>query len=375
LVVGPGATAKPKPLTIQAGAVHPSNKEAPYEYTRYYPDVLTVHSGQMVRWKIMGFHTVTFAKGGRSGYFRADELPGSYPFPQRTIFGSGCGRGGNPCVVNAKTSYAGSAPPLLDGSPVDFKIDLPPGTYKYFCEIHSTMSGKIRVVADGVSVPSQQQVDKQITKAVRADSAAMDSVYKADQKPVSNVDADGVRTWRVLVGDGTRDGHVQVIGFLPSSLDIPAGDRVRFTHRSAFAGDPHTVTFPTQLSGGFDPVPNGLGAFGLVPSCDFDDPLSGLPGIPGQWGFAGPPCPATLELVWAPWMTEGHPAPGNAVLTPASYHDSGLLLPERVPKNFRTLPNGAGLPSSFDADFPAPGTFSFQCDVHLAPMNGSINVS
>jgi plastocyanin len=376
VVLGPRSdAAAPASLKVQAGAVPKGN--APYEYNRFYPDVVKVHRGQTLRVGIFGFHTFTYAKAGRSSFLRADEIPGVYAWPEESVFGSGCGRGGTPCVLAPETTFASSAAPLFDGSPVDVKVDVPPGRYTYFCQIHVTMSGTIDVVANSVAIPTQKQVNEQVASAVRKDTAAADKLFKADQVPVSKVDADGVRTWRVLAGDATPDNHVQFLTYLPSKLAVEAGDRVRFVMKNQFAGDPHTVTFPAAAVGTSDvPVPNGLAGFGVDLSCDVDDPKSGLPGVIGFWGVLGPPCPASLEVVWAPWMIDPHPAPGNLVALPASYHDSGMLIGPKYPKALRSLPDGGRpFPSSFDADFPAEGSFAYACSVHGDFMTGTVDVS
>jgi plastocyanin len=374
LVLGPRSdAAPPAPLKIQAGAIPKGN--APYEYTRFYPEAVKVHRGQTVRMNIFGFHTFTYSKVGRAGFFRADELPGTYALPEQSLIGSDCGRGA-PCVLTPKTTFAGSAVPLFSGDPVDIKVDLPPGRYTYFCQIHATMSGTIDVVGPGDSIPSQKQVNAQIASAVRKDTAAADALFRRDQVPVSKVGADGVRTWRVLVGDATPDTAVQFLAYLPGKLSIAAGDRVRFEMRGAFKGDPHTVTFPAAAAGtSMLPMPNGLAGFSVNLSCDPDDTTSGLPGAVGFWGILGPPCPANLEALWAPWMTSGHPSPGNLVATPATYHDSGVLAGTRLPKNFRSVPDRPAFPSTFDAEFPGAGSFTWACTVHGDFMTGTVDVS
>jgi plastocyanin len=326
----------------------------------------------------LGFHTITYSKQPRDGFFRRDEAPDTYAFPERTIFGSGCGQA-KPCEFDEKTKFASSSPLLFEERPIAAKIDLPPGKYRYFCQIHPAMEGKIQVVDDRAAVATQKQVDAQIASLVRADTAIADALFKADQKPVSKVDADGARTWQVHLGDTTPNNHVLILAFMPGNLDIAPGDKVHYAFRSRVQMDPHTVTFPTQAVGGFqDPpgIPYGLGGFSINFTCDPDDPDGGAPGFPALIGPSGPECPANLEAQWAPWMTQAHTAPGNQVPTPATYHDSGNLFAKDMPKNFRTLPDtGRAFPSTFDAQFPAPGKFTYECDVHVDLMTGSINVS
>lgn len=374
--VGSDAAPKGGKLVVQAGAAHPTNKNAPYEYTRYYPEVLNIHRGQTVSWKILGFHSITFSKSGQPGFYRPDEAPGTYAIPERW-FATGCGQSGQKaCVLKSSTPFLSSGAPFFSGGPFATTFDVPPGGYTYFCVVHPGMKGTINVVPNNKPVKTQRQVDAEIASQARADSANADALFRADQKPVSTVNADGQRVWRGLLGDSTRDNHVSILAFMPSNLEIAAGDKVEYTYRDYTVNEVHTVTFPTEATGSFEPVPHGLGAFGIYFSCDPDSPTSGAKGVPGMWGAIGPPCPANFEFAFAPWMTQAHPAPGNQVLTPAMYHDSGMLLPKRTSKGFRVLPDtGATLPSTFEAEFPAAGTFTYECNIHVDFMTGSVSVT
>ena len=374
------ATARPGTLTIRAGAHHPTNRDAPYVYTRYYPDVLQVHRGQTVRWTFEQTHSVTFSKSGRPGWFRPDEIPDTYAVNERFGFGAtDCGLEGlRPCAFQANTTFLSSGVSRIrQERPFEVTVDAPPGTYAYFCTLHPAMSGKIEVVRDTAPVRTQKQLDAQTKAQVRADSRAADAVFRADQTPVSTVGADGTRVWRGLLGDSTSDKHVSILAFMPADLEVAAGDSVRYVFRDRAVNEPHTVTFPTEISGGAPPGPVGLGTFALFPACDFDGRTSGLPGLRGLWGVSPvPACPADLEVLHAPWMTRGHPAPRNQVLTPATYHDSGLLVPRGASIGMRKLPDtGRMLPSGFSAAFPAAGSFTFECNLHTDLMTGSVNVS
>jgi plastocyanin len=377
----PAADAKSSTLTIQAGAVHPTNRDAPYVYTRYYPDVARVHRGQTLRWTFPQTHSVTFSKSARPSWYRPDEIPDTYAVNERFGFGStDCGLPDlKPCSLNASTRFLSSGVSRIrQGKPFDVTVDAPQGIYSYFCTLHPTMSGTIQVVDAGTSVPTQKQINARVASQIRADTKAADAVFRADQKPVSTVNADGQRVWRALLGDSTADGHVSIISFMPAGLEIASGDKVRWVFRNHAVNEPHTVTFPTEISGGPPGGgPVGLGTFGLYLSCDLDRPTSGMKGIPGLWGVPPvPACPGTLEVAHAPWMTRGHPAPGNRVLTPATYHDSGLLVAKGSSRSFRVLPDtGRTLPSTFEAEFPTPGAFKFECNLHVDLMTGSVDVS
>lgn len=380
LVPPPEADAAPRVVTIQAGARHPTNPSAPYEYTRYYPETLRVHRGQTVRWSFVGFHTVTFSRSARPPWFRADEIPGTYAVDERFGFGAtDCGRDGlRPCRLRPGTRFLSSgAPRTRGGQPFELTVDARPGRYSYFCTVHPSMKGTIEVVGDRAPVPAQKQIDAQIKSAVRADSKTADSLFRADQTPRSSVGSDGRRTWRVLLGDSTPDNHVSILAYLPSELKVAAGDKVLYAFRDRTVDEVHTVTFPTEVAGGTSPAPHGLGGMPFIPACDFDGRTTGMKGVPGLWGVAAwPACPANAEILHAPWMTQGRPAPGDQIVSPATYHDSGMLLPKRSSKGMRVLPDtGRALPASFVAEFPVAGRFGFACNLHADIMSGSVAVS
>ena len=379
LVVPATSSAAPATLTVRAGAKHPTNRDAPYVYTRYYPDALRVHRGQTVRWTFEQTHSVTFSKSGRPGWYRPDEIPDTYAVNERFGFGAtDCGLEGlKPCALKANTTFLSSGVSRIrQERPFEVTVDAPPGTYTYFCTIHSAMTGKIQVVRDTATVRTQKQLDAQTKAQVRADSKAADAVFRDGQTPVSTVDADGHRVWRGLLGDSTPDKHVSIIAFMPADLEVAVGDEVRYVFRDRAVNEPHTVTFPTEASGGAPPGPVGLGTFALFPACDFDGRSTGLPGVRGLWGASPvPACPGDFEVLHAPWMTRGHPAPGNQVLTAATYHDSGLLIPRGSSMGMRKLPDtGRILPSTFAAAFPNAGSFAFECNLHTDLMTGSVNV-
>lgn len=118
---GAGRADEPTPdHVVQVGAVHPTDPEKPFGYTRFYPDHLGVHRGDLVQWRwasasYFAWHTVSFIAedidvasypvGNESAMippFRSDETPRSVALDERFVFGrprggrSGeaeCGRG------------------------------------------------------------------------------------------------------------------------------------------------------------------------------------------------------------------------------------------------------------------------------------------
>jgi plastocyanin len=256
------------------------------------------------------------------------------------------------------------------------KVDVPVGVYPFICTVHASMQGALQVVGDDVALPSRAELATQRVNEIVADTAS--AAPLENQNPGFTIDGDR-KIWNVLLGDSTPDNHVAINSYIPASLQIAAGDGVRFFFDNNIVDEIHTVSFPSEVTGSFSlgglGIPYGKGGVGLHPRCDFDDPLTGAPGVPGPFAITPLPCPANLEFGASPWMSTPTPAPGNNVL-PGGVHDSALLAPVGAPESYRALPDTGGfLPSTFAAEFPVPGTFTYKCNIHLDPMVGSITVT
>lgn len=367
-------------FVIRAGASHPADPAKPFEYTRFYPETLKVHRGQAVTWTFSGFHTVTFMPSGgpaRPYALRVDELPGRYARPEQWWQPSGCGQAGQAaCVLTDTDTLISSGPPVVNRArEFTVAVDVPLGSYRYVCTIHPSMEGALDVVDDTTSVLSQSELDAQIAAEVATDTANAEALLEQD--PGFTLDGDR-KVWNVLLGDQTPDNHVAVLLFIPSSLTVAPGDGVRYFFDNN-SDEPHTVSFPSELSGerqaaGQGP-PIGKGGWGFFPACDFDDPLTGAPGVPGPFGIGPAPCPANLEFTVQPWMMQPQRAPGD-VVAPGAIHDSGQLYAADAPDTNREIPGtGTYFPSEFNAEFPLPGAYTYECNVHVNLMTGSVTVS
>jgi plastocyanin len=369
---------------ILVGAVAPDNPLKPYQFYDFYPRDLQVHQGDAVRWEFpamhfdFAFHTVTFTPDPDELLpFRDDEVPGTIAFEEDAFLNTGCGRVGQPvCVLSDPAEHVNSGTPVLhadaDGQiePFDAVIDLPPGTYRYVCALHyPIMEGSIEVVADDapLSNPSAEEVAARIA----ADTAAADELTVERSTPTF-VEEGGARTWFANAGVRTDErGGAGLISFAPAVLEISAGDTVRWTDED----EAHSVTFPAWSG---VPIAD---SFPIMFSfnCEPDEPNGGLPGVPMAGllevvGFereGGPPppgCPAgwSLEMTLNE-LAKPQPAPGDAVLTDASWHHSGFLGPEDQRGDWE-------FPSHFEATFPVPGEFTYRCYVHPEVMTGSVIV-
>jgi plastocyanin len=158
--------------------------------------------------------------------------------------------------------------------------------------------------------------------------------------------------------------------FLPSSLEIRAGDTVRWV----MDGTAHTVTFPDTTA--TPPLPQHL-----TLNCEADGRATGAPGVPliGAAGVSGalPWCPpgTKIEMAVTPHAANQHRAPNDEVV-PGVLHNSGIMIGAHQTERMRGRPAGSGMrfPSTFEATFPVPGTYTYRCTIHWQFMSGSITV-
>ncbi|MBW3657061.1 MAG: hypothetical protein KY457_00365 [Actinobacteria bacterium] len=306
----PVATPSPQTHVVRAGASNPDGAAEPFVYTAYYPDVLQVHRGDVVRWEFVGsyggWHTVTFLGRGADfpAVFRADEAPRAVALGEPWLHdhtldgarGERCGRSSwwesagmpdlPPCGVTPGAldephesvsssiwdRFFSMSDTTCEGCVSDdddltsawsARIDLPPGTYSYLCKIHPRMRGTVEVVADGSPLRNPSPAD--VEARIRADHANARRTLEELGDPARAWDA-ARGEWVVRVGADTPDDRVQILEFLPETLpDVQRGDRVRFV---AGTQEINTVTFPAGPNvAGRDPVHGGFNSTG---DCDAD---------------------------------------------------------------------------------------------------------
>ncbi len=171
---GRAADAEVPDHTVHAGAKDPTDPLSLDMFEAYFPSHLRVHKGDRVRWEFpnqghmaQAFHTVTYGKPDEAPYVRADEAPGTLAFDERAFFTTGCGRAGQPvCVISSSDKFVSSGTPIQHTAgvgkiqPFDVKLDLPVGTYTYFCTLHHpNMQGQVEVVDDSVALNNPKPGD------------------------------------------------------------------------------------------------------------------------------------------------------------------------------------------------------------------------
>src|SRR6267378_2409432 len=101
----------------------------------FYPDDITVHAGDTVRFNWMGFHTVTFNPPSNLSLldFAFFGTPSASSLDTPTTF------------VNATPAF--SSDPNVAPAPFDLPIgsNLPAGNYRFQCQLHQFMKGVIHV--------------------------------------------------------------------------------------------------------------------------------------------------------------------------------------------------------------------------------------
>jgi plastocyanin len=369
---------------VHAGAKDPTDPLSLHMYEGYFPRHLRVHKGDRVRWEFpnqghfdQAFHTVTFGDADEVPLVRADEVPGLLAFDERSFFTTGCGRAGQPvCVISSSDQFVSSGTPLQHMAgvgqiqPFDAVIDLPPGTYDYFCTLHHpAMKGTIEVVDDDVTVDNPKP--EAFAGEIAALATKADATFAGLSQPTLSNEG-GRRVWTVHTGARTDDDiPVSAEAFLPSSLEIRAGDTVRWV----MGGTAHTVTFPDTSTGKGPPQYMTL-------NCELDQPATGAPGVPaiatvGAFGLPWCPPGATAELLLTALGTDQQRAPRDQVVSPATVHNSGIMIDGALPERMRGRPPGSGehFPSQFEATFPVPGTYAYRCLIHWEFMSGSITVT
>lgn len=431
---------------VLAGAVGP-DPDAPFIYQRFYPSTLQVREGDLVEWCMnagLDWHTISFSALDMDvashpepvaekslKWWRWDET-GALAFHEEMLFGhelgdesAQCGRGpyyhlrAQPlCVLSSTKQDVSSS--LWDEffsimRPGQFrtKIDLPPGSYRYFCKIHYQMNGFIQVVPEDTTPvnPTRAAIDNQIAQHHAQAEALFEEL--SDPSTAYNFEQ---RRWEVWAGATTSDRSVNIQQFMPARIDVAPGDQV---HYIAGADEPNTVTFPggrqvdahaaTNPQGGFSAngecgphscrsgtgAPWGMVGLAFVWSCDPDDRASGVPGnhlyVPAATTFRtadyvdpreralhGCRAGALPELLTQPWYGGQQRAPGDLVVGVKTFHNSGTILDPAIPEARRTWESNGVMPAGkwpgdFDARFPTKGTFKYFCAAHEF-MNGMVVV-
>jgi plastocyanin len=236
----------------------------------FFPSEITINAGDAIYFEFPtppGAHSVTFLSGQEVPPLFIPDEAGATPVasppagPPKLIINPAAAfpSGGN---AYDGTGFVNSGLDLirLPSDPPFMLTFTTPGTYEYQCIPHGVVMKATVVVQDaGAARPEDQAAADARGEQERA---ALIEEGKAEIAKYAEATAtardDGSTLWEVAAGVG--EGQARVYQFLPNTLEIKAGDTVRWVNHSKT--EPHTVTLvgtgveqPEDIS--VEPQPSG----------------------------------------------------------------------------------------------------------------------
>jgi plastocyanin len=191
---------------------------------QFYPGRIAIHQGDSITFKPFGPHTVTYNRPP-GPVFTTFEPSGvtTLADPDQTV----------------NSGFIFGQPP--SGPPVTFTVTfastLPPGHYKFICNLHIGMTELVDVRAMGATLPKGDTDYLALAQAeITRDLAALDRINA--EATEDSQDEDGSPT--VFVGAGNK--RVSNLRFYPASVTIHVGQTVTFL-KTMDPTEPHTVQF------------------------------------------------------------------------------------------------------------------------------------
>jgi plastocyanin len=274
------------------------------ESLRFFPDLLKVHQGDIVRFSSDGFHGVSLLPAEENVFNWLSTYAGGVDRPF-SLFASDPDEGAGAFKLNlsvlspslacgwptqAACEFDGSNPdpvggvlhsglaifPTATGSEstqltFDVEINADPGEIIDVVDVvHPRMRMQIEVVPASQPVPDQAELDTQSEMAFGIDSRTAEALDKTYRTRNVKKKAGGKTTWTAWAG--IERETVTLRRFYPSKLTIKSGDRVRWLF-SQNVYSAHTVTFPINRASS---IANGFPTI----ACDPDGDEPALPGQP-----------------------------------------------------------------------------------------------
>jgi plastocyanin len=300
----------------------------------FYAKKVTIHQGDRISFKTLGFHNVLLAPKGKAPQLFAieptkpvgsvkDAAGADFWFKDQASVGI------NPAVAaptggkvfTGKETISSGLP--LGGAPEPMTVKFPKkGTYTVICALHPGMKGTILVKAKKAKIPTVKQDRKRIKAQAKAAAKLAKKLAAGQGAPTG-----------LTVRAGNDKQGIANLAFFPAKKTVKAGQSVNFTvsgkttetHNIAFAPN----DYAQELAGAFI-GPNGLDARTVYPSEPFGSPL----------------------------VVNGT-SHGNGFV------NTGML----------DAVKASPLPQSATVNFSTPGTYQYYCIVHGAEMSGTITVT
>jgi plastocyanin len=307
----------------------------------FFPHAVKIHKGDTLSFAPAGFHTVDIpAKGkdplplfsptGQKVAGAADAAGAAFWFNGQDVQGFTpallTGKFGKKLTYNGKKRVESGVPLGENLKPlkVTFKKT---GSYRVYCDVHTGMTGVVKVVKKDAKIPSGKQHEKLVKAQVARDLRRGRALVQT-QPPAGTV-----------YTGASAPGGVELFAMVPASITVPRGTALTFSMSPASL-EVHTATF-----GPGDPDKEPSSYLGQIAA-----------------SFQGP----------APDPRAVYPSeqPGGApgVLTP-TFHGNGFW-------NSGILDASAAtpLPPANVVRFGQPGTYQFYCMIHPF-MHGTVIVT
>lgn len=219
---------------VQYGAFGPGNI-AVYAFA---PTDLQVHRGDTVTWILDAETNVHFEEAPLPVFIPTEvngqQMPIYNPGIAFATIESGAVYSGG----DVNSGALGIVSQDLALETFSLVIDLEPGVYTYFSDLHPR-SGTITVVPDDQDIPSPIEVTELAT--LQLETAIDAGVLALEEMPLTN---EGDDSNRILVGKRVGDGTTYLRQFFPPILYIQAGETVTW-EVPAENRDGHTITWPS----------------------------------------------------------------------------------------------------------------------------------
>ncbi len=341
--------------TVDAGPFGKSQqgafRKAAADANAYFRRVTTIRKGDSVKWRINGFHTVTFVPaGGVTPSLLAPDAsspvsgvndPAGAPFwfngQPRLIFNPAAGAPAGPKTFRRGTLH-NSGVPSEDGPPKPYKLTFKTkGTFRYICLIHPGMHGTVRVLGKKTAIPSKSAPRRQAKREQRI-------LLQRAQRLTTGLGTAKLRQ-TAQAGNDNRDGTA-IFKFFPSNLRVKTGTTVNL-RMSPGSSEVHTFTFGPS---------NGKDAYVDQLAANFISPVG---------GDSGPP---TLVVDPRAAYPSENPASGvpdyNGANHGNGFYNSGVLDRDK----------DSPLPAATRVRFTKAGSYDYLCLIHPF-MHGRVTVS
>jgi plastocyanin len=243
----PATTAQAKPKSVDMGLPVKAQNEFQNKYSSdvnaFFPSKITIRAGGKVRFNPVAFHTVDLPPDGGSvlpllapagqnaGITDAANAPFWFNNQPKLAFNPQVLQGSLGKTVTRQGNKRIESGLALTGKPKPMVVKFPKkGTYKYYCNIHPGMIGRVVVKGRHARIPSSKKDRKAVKKQLAA-------ARKRAKKLASTVPPGN----SVYTG-GSAKGGVEYFGMLPAVKTVGVGTTVTFAMPPRLY-DIHTATF------------------------------------------------------------------------------------------------------------------------------------